>query len=121
MKEIIIELLSYMGKTYDDIVKKSHQPDDVVPRQICAYVLRNITTCTLSYIGYHLRMNDHTIVSYSISRVKEMKDTKDPIFIKYYDALPSRYKSFSKISLSNETKNTLRIPLITNPAIKYRA
>jgi len=121
MKEIILELAMYMGKTYDDILKKSNKPDDVVPRQICAYVLKNITLHTLAYIGYYLGMSDHTVVSYSISHVKDMNDIKDPIFVKYFETLPPRYKALQNVDVSDEVKKTLKLSSIKNPSIKYRS
>lgn len=57
--------------TVDDIISKSRAAKFVVPRQICAYLAKQMTKNSLQDIGFKLGGRDHATVIYSVRKLED--------------------------------------------------
>ncbi|MBR5427586.1 MAG: chromosomal replication initiator protein DnaA [Clostridia bacterium] len=78
--EKIIDYISkYYGVTVEDILSNKRNATVALARQVCAYVLTDITGQTLDRIGQSLGGKNHSTIHYSIGLVKQ-KMQDDPEF-----------------------------------------
>jgi len=69
--ELIIETVSnYYGIKSEDIISKRRNSEFVIPRQVCMYLCREMTTCSLSKIGKILE-KDHSTVMHGIEKIEK--------------------------------------------------
>lgn len=77
----INQILEHVANFYKvkvaDIQSKKRNAHFVLPRQIAAYIAKQLTTLSLQEIGLQLGNKDHATVIYSIKKVEE-KITYDP-------------------------------------------
>lgn len=70
-KLIIDVVAEHFGITSEDIVSKRRNSEYVLPRQICMYLCRELTTDSLQNIGKSLGKKDHTTVIHGIDKITE--------------------------------------------------
>lgn len=77
--ELIIGIVSeHFGIKSEDIISKKRNSEFVLPRQMCMYLCREMTSCSLSRIGKLLGGKDHTTVMHGIDKIeKEMVDNPE--------------------------------------------
>jgi len=66
-KLIISVVAEHFGITAEDIISKRRNSEYVLPRQICMYLCRELTTDSLQTIGKSLGKKDHTTVIHGIA------------------------------------------------------
>ena len=70
--QVIIEVVAeHFGISAADIVSKRRNSEFVLPRQICMYLCRELTTESLQSIGKSLNKKDHTTVIHGIEKITE--------------------------------------------------
>lgn len=70
--QVIIEVVAeHFGISATDIVSKRRNSEFVLPRQICMYLCRELTTESLQSIGKSLNKKDHTTVIHGIEKITE--------------------------------------------------
>lgn len=70
--QVIIEVVAeHFGISAADIVSKRRNSEFVLPRQICMYLCRELTTESLQSIGKALNKKDHTTVIHGIEKITE--------------------------------------------------
>lgn len=91
----IDEILKYVANFYKvkvaDIQSKKRNAHFVVPRQITAYMAKQLTPYSLQEIGLQLGNKDHTTVIYSIKKVEE-KITYEPGFANIMNKIEASLK-----------------------------
>jgi len=70
-KLIISVVAEHFGITAEDIISKRRNSEYVLPRQICMYLCRELTTDSLQTIGKSLGKKDHTTVIHGIDKIAE--------------------------------------------------
>ncbi len=68
---IITEVAKYFSIDASDIISKSRAAKFVLPRQICAYLAKILTTKSLQDIGHSLGKRDHASVIYYIKQIEK--------------------------------------------------
>jgi chromosomal replication initiator protein len=79
INQILEHVASFYRVKVADIQSKKRNAHFVLPRQIAAYIAKQLTTLSLQEIGLQLGNKDHATVIYSIKKVEE-KITYDPVF-----------------------------------------
>lgn len=70
--QLIIDVVAeHFGISAADIVSKRRNSEFVLPRQICMYLCRELTTESLQSIGKSLHKKDHTTVIHGIEKITE--------------------------------------------------
>lgn len=70
--QVIIDVVAeHFGISSVDIVSKRRNSEFVLPRQICMYLCRELTTESLQNIGKALNKKDHTTVIHGIEKITE--------------------------------------------------
>ena len=75
-----------------DIKSKSRAACFVLPRQVVAYIAKQITSYSLQEIGYKLGNKDHATVVYSVKKIEE-KISCDPAFANLLSKMTAALKS----------------------------
>ncbi|MFC1706469.1 chromosomal replication initiator protein DnaA [Planctomycetota bacterium] len=77
----ITEIMSHVANHFhlkiSDLQGKKRSKSIVLPRQICMYLGRSLTPCSLEELGGHFGGRDHTTVLYSEGRIRELMK-RDP-------------------------------------------
>jgi chromosomal replication initiator protein len=68
---IIDTVAKYYEVTTKEILSKSREPRFVLPRQVAAYISKQLTDKSLKDIGHALGKRDHATVIYSIKKLEE--------------------------------------------------
>ena len=88
--EQIIELVTdHYGVRLADLQSKKRFQSITQPRQICMYLIRELTNLSLSEIGGHFGGRDHSTVIYGCDRVRKKIET-DPQFRSLLDSFVRR-------------------------------
>jgi chromosomal replication initiator protein len=89
IERIVSEVAKYFDVQPQDVVSKSRIAKFVLPRQICAYLAKTLTTKSLQEIGRSLGGRDHASVIYYVKRVEKRiaTDRKVDMQIKELNAL----------------------------------
>ena len=76
--DIIKAVTAYYDVRPADLQSKKRSQSITMPRQICMYLARNLTSHSLEEIGGHLGGRDHTTVMHACGKIAEleMSDTK---------------------------------------------
>ncbi len=77
ISDIIAAVTSYYDVRLSDLQSKKRSQSIALPRQICMYLARSLTSLSLEEIGGHLGGRDHTTVMHACSKVNELTH-KDP-------------------------------------------
>lgn len=76
---IIDVVAEHFGISSDDIVSKRRNSEFVLPRQICMYLCRTLTTESLQNIGKALGKKDHTTVIHGIDKITDEIKTNEEL------------------------------------------
>lgn len=106
MRLIYADICKIFDLTQDQIKSKTRVREVIIPRHISMYVMSRITDETLSDIGRFFN-TDHSVILYAIDSVKKMIDTKDSLFMSYWDAY-KHYSNFYVPALENTGKQPKR-------------
>jgi chromosomal replication initiator protein len=79
INQILEHVASFYSVKVADIQSKKRNAHFVLPRQIAAYIAKQLTTLSLQEIGLQLGNKDHATVIYSIKKVEE-RIAYDPQF-----------------------------------------
>ena len=77
--KIISAVCHYFKQTKDDLLGKSKKADIVKARQICAYLLCNMMSLPLDFIGKTLGGRDHTTIIYARDKMEKLKQLNDTV------------------------------------------
>ncbi len=77
--DIIKAVTTYYDVRPADLQSKKRSQSIAMPRQICMYLARNLTSHSLEEIGGHLGGRDHTTVMYACSKINELEKTDGKI------------------------------------------
>ena len=70
--QVVIDVVAeHFGISSADIVSKRRNSEFVLPRQICMYLCRELTTESLQNIGKALNKKDHTTVIHGIEKITD--------------------------------------------------
>lgn len=69
LDRILATVADYFNVTRDQLVSPSRQQHIVLPRQVCMYLARKRTTCSLEEIGDVLGGRDHTTVMHGVRTI----------------------------------------------------
>lgn len=70
--ERIIEVVSnYYGITQAELLSKTRTPKVVYPRQMAAFLAKQVTDKSLQEIGYKMGKRDHATIIYSVKKLEE--------------------------------------------------
>ena len=92
INQILEHVASFYSVKVADIQSKKRNAHFVLPRQIAAYIAKQLTTLSLQEIGLQLGNKDHATVIYSIKKVEE-KITYDPVFANVISKIMSPLKN----------------------------
>ena len=71
MDSVLHYVAEFYGVKVIDIQSKKRSARFVLPRQIAAFVAKQVTQYSLQEIGYKLGNKDHATVIYSIKKIEE--------------------------------------------------
>ncbi len=77
--KIINAVCSYLKQTKDDILGKGKKADLAKARQICAYLMCDMLSLPLDFIGKTLGGRDHTTIMYARDKMEKMQQMNDKI------------------------------------------
>ncbi len=77
--KIINAVCSYLKQTKDDILGKGKKADLAKARQICAYLMCDMLSLPLDFIGKTLGGRDHTTIMYARDKMEKMQQLNDKI------------------------------------------
>jgi chromosomal replication initiator protein len=77
--DIIKVVTAYYDVRPADLQSKRRSQSITMPRQICMYLARNLTSHSLEEIGGHLGGRDHTTVMHACGKIGELQQTNDKI------------------------------------------
>ena len=77
--KIIGAVCTYFKQTKDDLLGKSKKADIVKARQICAYLLCDMLSLPLDFIGKTLGGRDHTTIIYARDKMEKLKQLNDKV------------------------------------------
>ena len=77
--KIISAVCNYFKQTKDDLLGKSKKADIVKARQICAYLLCDMMSLPLDFIGKTLGGRDHTTIIYARDKMEKLRQLNDTI------------------------------------------
>ena len=78
--ELIIDFVSkQFGVKVSDILSKSRSKKFVIPRQVSAYLAKQLTTKSLQEIGFKLGKRDHATVVYSVKKLEAEMEKNEEI------------------------------------------
>lgn len=77
--DIIKAVTTYYDVRPADLQSKRRSQSITMPRQICMYLARNLTSHSLEEIGGHLGGRDHTTVMHACSKIGELQQTDDKV------------------------------------------
>jgi chromosomal replication initiator protein len=77
--DIIKVVTAYYDVRPADLQSKKRSQSITMPRQICMYLARNLTSHSLEEIGGHLGGRDHTTVMHACGKIGELQQTNDKI------------------------------------------
>jgi chromosomal replication initiator protein len=75
--EIIDSIVKYYNIRRADLQSKKRNQSIAMPRQICMYIARNLTSLSLEEIGGHLGGRDHTTVMHACSKINDAIQNDD--------------------------------------------
>lgn len=78
-EKIIGAVCSYFKQTKDDLLGKSKKADIVKARQICAYLMCDMLSLPLDFIGKTLGGRDHTTIMYARDKMDKMQQLNEKI------------------------------------------
>ena len=77
--DIIKVVTAYYDVRPADLQSKRRSQSITMPRQICMYLARNLTSHSLEEIGGHLGGRDHTTVMHACSKIGELQQADDKV------------------------------------------
>ena len=77
--KIISAVCSYYKQTKDDLLGKGKKADLAKARQICAYLMCDMLSLPLDFIGKTLGGRDHTTIMYARDKMEKMQQLNDKI------------------------------------------
>ncbi|PKL47205.1 MAG: chromosomal replication initiator protein DnaA [Planctomycetes bacterium HGW-Planctomycetes-1] len=77
--DIIKAVTSYYEVRPADLQSKKRSQSITMPRQICMYLARNLTSHSLEEIGGHLGGRDHTTVMHACGKIAELQQSSEKI------------------------------------------
>jgi chromosomal replication initiator protein len=77
--DIIKAVTAYYDIRPADLQSKKRSQSITMPRQICMYLARNLTSHSLEEIGGHLGGRDHTTVMHACTKITEMEQADEKI------------------------------------------
>ena len=77
--KIISAVCSYFKQSREDLLGKSKKADIVKARQICAYLLCEMLSLPLDFIGKTLGGRDHTTIMYARDKMENLEKLNDKI------------------------------------------
>ena len=77
--KIITAVCHYFKQTKEDLLGKSKKADIVKARQICAYLLCDMMSLPLDFIGKTLGGRDHTTIIYARDKMEKLKQLNEKI------------------------------------------
>lgn len=77
--KIISAVCNYFKQTKDDLLGKSKKADIVKARQICAYLLCDMMSLPLDFIGKTLGGRDHTTIIYARDKMEKLRQLNDKV------------------------------------------
>ena len=77
--KIISAVCSYFKQSREDLLGKSKKADIVKARQICAYLLCEMLSLPLDFIGKTLGGRDHTTIMYARDKMEKLEKLNDKI------------------------------------------
>lgn len=77
--DIIKAVTSYYDVRPADLQSKKRSQSITMPRQICMYLARNLTSHSLEEIGGHLGGRDHTTVMHACSKITGLQQSSEKI------------------------------------------
>ncbi|MBN1787048.1 MAG: chromosomal replication initiator protein DnaA [Sedimentisphaerales bacterium] len=77
--DIIKVVTAYYDVRPADLQSKKRSQSIAMPRQICMYLARNLTSHSLEEIGGHLGGRDHTTVMHACSKINDLEKTNNKI------------------------------------------
>ncbi|MEN6385239.1 MAG: chromosomal replication initiator protein DnaA, partial [Phycisphaerales bacterium] len=77
--DIIKAVTSYYDIRPADLLSKKRSQSITMPRQICMYLARSLTSHSLEEIGGHLGGRDHTTVMHACGKISEMEQADQKI------------------------------------------
>jgi chromosomal replication initiator protein len=77
--DIIKAVTAYYDVRPADLQSKRRSQSITMPRQICMYLARSLTSHSLEEIGGHLGGRDHTTVMHACGKIGELQQTNDKI------------------------------------------
>ncbi len=76
---IISAVTAYYKISKSDLIGKSKKRENVIPRQICCYLMCELLSLPLISIGKELGGRDHTTILYSRDKIEEMSKVNEKI------------------------------------------
>lgn len=92
LDDFIDELCAIFEVNRKDLVSKSRESHLVTIRQMFFFIARIKTAATLKRLGMMMGDRDHTTVIHSSKAVQDFLDTKDEIFLCYWEKLITNTK-----------------------------
>ena len=77
--KIISAVCSYFKQSREDLLGKSKKADIVKARQICAYLLCEMLSLPLDFIGKTLGGRDHTTIMYARDKMEKLEKLNDKV------------------------------------------
>ncbi len=77
--DIIKAVTSYYEVRPADLQSKKRSQSITMPRQICMYLARNLTSHSLEEIGGHLGGRDHTTVMHACGKIAELEKSSEKV------------------------------------------
>ncbi|MHC4599088.1 MAG: chromosomal replication initiator protein DnaA [Planctomycetota bacterium] len=84
-------VVSHFGISSQDLHSKSRKRRFLVPRQICMFLARRLTSHSLKEIGQYFGKRDHVTVIYAIKKVEET-GAADPEFMRLLEAIEDKIR-----------------------------
>ncbi len=78
-EKIIAAVCSYFKQTREDLLGKGKKADLAKARQICAYLMCEMLSLPLDFIGKTLGGRDHTTIMYARDKMEKMEKLNDKI------------------------------------------
>jgi chromosomal replication initiator protein len=79
ISEIQTAVAERFGLKVADLQGKRRHKAVVLPRQICMYLAKELTTLSLVEIGGHFGGRDHTTVLYAVGKIRKLMESDSPL------------------------------------------
>ena len=77
--KVLDAVCTYFKQSKDDLLGKSKKSEFVKARQICAYLLCDMLSLPLDFIGKTLGGRDHTTIIYARDKMEKLKQLNDKV------------------------------------------